>query len=314
MRLLGVPLLLAVSAAGSEWHQSPAFDHFYNLDYDRAIQLLETDLVRQPQDPRLHNHLAYALLYRAMFRAQALDSAIATTTGSFFKRPRVDMSASEQSRFQQLIHQSLRLSQSRLRTHPRDAEALYSLGVAHVHRTNFQLFVQRSWRQALQAGTDARRAHQSALLIDPALVDARLVPAMHDYVVGSLTAVLRMVGFLAGMRGDKAAGLRGIEEVAQRGQRTAIEANVLLALVYSRQNQPQRALPIFERLCRQFPRNYVYRMEKIHTLAQNGQWAEARQEADALTANYPHLRPDRYRRFRLALAERLPLLQQESGK
>ncbi len=306
MRLTGFALWFAVSAAASEWHQTPAFDHFYNLDHDRAVQLLEADLVRDPRDARLHNHLAYALLNRAMLRSGALDSALASSSSSFFRRPRVEMPAAEQERFGKLIDQSLELSQERLRRHPRDAEALYSLGVAHVHRTNFQLFVQRSWRQALQAGTEARRAHQAALEINPALVDAQLVPAMHDYVVGSLPAFLRIVGFLAGKRGDKVAGLRGIEHVAQRGQRTAVEANILLAVVYSRQNQAERALAILDRLCRQFPRNYVYQMERIHALAQNRQWTEARRDADALPKGYPHLPPDRYQRFRAVLAERVP--------
>lgn len=93
MRLPGLALWLAVFAPAAEWHRTPAFKHFYNLDY------VEADLVRDPRDPHLHNRLAYALLNRAMFRSGALDSALASTNGSFFKRPRVEMPPSNQERF-----------------------------------------------------------------------------------------------------------------------------------------------------------------------------------------------------------------------
>ena len=40
-----------------------AFDHFYNLDYDRAVQGFQQVLDRHPDDPFALNHLLTAVLH-----------------------------------------------------------------------------------------------------------------------------------------------------------------------------------------------------------------------------------------------------------
>ncbi|MBY0374622.1 MAG: hypothetical protein K2Q23_11550, partial [Bryobacteraceae bacterium] len=152
-------LWFTIAAASDGWNNSKAYDHFYNLDYDRALELLETD---SAADAHHQNHLAYAVLYRALYRGGALDSSLATATGSFLRRPKVPMPPEDQKRFQSILERSIAISKDRLAKNPKDSEALYTLGVAHVHRANYEIFVNRSWRAALRDGTEARRLHQEA--------------------------------------------------------------------------------------------------------------------------------------------------------
>src|ERR1017187_11004709 len=51
-----------------------AFDHFYNLDYDRAIQEFEKVLDRHPADPAAVNHLLTTILMRELYRMGAMNS------------------------------------------------------------------------------------------------------------------------------------------------------------------------------------------------------------------------------------------------
>jgi Flp pilus assembly protein TadD len=45
-----------------------AFNHFYNLDYDRAVQEFDQVLARHPDDPFAVNHLLTVVLFRELFR------------------------------------------------------------------------------------------------------------------------------------------------------------------------------------------------------------------------------------------------------
>src|ERR1700684_4549956 len=51
-----------------------AFDHFYNLDYDRAVQEFDQVLQRHPDDPFAVNHLLTAVLFRELYRMGALNT------------------------------------------------------------------------------------------------------------------------------------------------------------------------------------------------------------------------------------------------
>ena len=47
---------------------SSGYEHFYNLEYDKALTLFREAAAKQPDDPDLHNHIAETLLFREMFR------------------------------------------------------------------------------------------------------------------------------------------------------------------------------------------------------------------------------------------------------
>lgn len=289
MRLI-LLVAFACGLSAADWNTSPAFQHFYNLDYDRAVELLEKQVKETPGDAAVHNHLAQALLYRALFRANALDPAAALSPSRFLRAPKPDISAEEQQRFQREIDESLRLAQGK------DAASLYAAGVAHIHRANFEMFVNKSWRTGLREATRARQLHQQALAADASFTDARLIPATHDYIVGSLPWYARAIGFLAGMRGDKDAGLAGIRQVAQNGSRTRVEARLVLALMYKREGQLGPAAQVLDELCREFPRNFLYRMERVKTLRAAGEKEKAQKEL-ALLKQYANLPPARLDKF-----------------
>ena len=85
------------------------------------------------------------------------------------------------------------------------------------------------------------------------MVDARLIQGVHDYVVGSLPWHIKLVGFLAGFRGDKQEGIRTLEEVAARGDQNRVDAEVLLCAIYRRERLPRKAVPLLEASGAGFP-------------------------------------------------------------
>jgi outer membrane protein assembly factor BamD (BamD/ComL family) len=51
-----------------------AFEHYYNLDYDAAVQDFERILARHPNDPFAVNHLLSAIVVRELYRMGAMNT------------------------------------------------------------------------------------------------------------------------------------------------------------------------------------------------------------------------------------------------
>jgi tetratricopeptide (TPR) repeat protein len=240
---------------------SEGFRHFYNLQYDDAIGFFRKEAARNPESADCLNHLAQAILYRDMYRSGALESELVTGNNPFLRRPKVNASPEDQREFEEKILKAIELSRARLAEDPRDTRALYALGVSHGLRANYNFLVRKAWRAALRDGTTARRHHNKVTEIDPSFIDARLVQGVHDYVVGSLPWTWKILGFLAGFRGDRDEGIRSLELVAAKGRANRIDAQVLLCAIYRREKKPRLAVPLLNSLRRQFPQNYLFSFE-----------------------------------------------------
>lgn len=282
-----------------DWRHTAAFERLYNLDFDRAIVLLEQDSVREPAEPEHHNNLAYSILCRTLFHADALDGSVALSVAAYLHRPKVLMESGERARFNAVLSNAEQLARLRLSKDPNRADALYSLGVSQSHRANLALLVDKEWRVALKTGGEARTFHTQALAKDKNLVDAMLVPSFHEYIVGSLPIYLKALGFLVGFTGDKAKGINGLRTVARYGMRTKLEAQVLLALVEHREEHPDKAVEIMRSLEQEFPTNHLYRREVATLLVAAKKKEEARKEFALLEdSRYRFLKPARLEAYK----------------
>ena len=246
------------------------YDHFYNLEYDQAIAAFTAQTEQQPNDPNAWNHLAYATLYRAMYRGGALESELVTGSNPFVRRHKVKTTPAEDQQFYDSIDQALDLAQSRLRDDEDDPRALEALGVSYALRANYNFLVRKAWVDALHDATDARKAHKRLVELEPDNVDARLIPAVYDYVTGSLPLGYRILGFLAGYHGDRNRGIEALESVAQDGKSNRWDAEILLAAIFRRERRAQDALPFLEDLIQRFPRNFLLRFEIVQMYSDLG--------------------------------------------
>ncbi len=275
---------------GQDWRHSAAFQRLYNLDFEQAIPLLEKDCATQPNEPDHHNNLAYAILYKTLFNADALDGGVALSVAEFLRRPKAPMTSSERQRFSA----ALAKAEDTARKRGERADAIYALGVSQTHRANLALLVDKEWRSALKTGGEARKLHDRAFERDKNFVDAMLVPSFHEYIVGSLPIYLKALGSLVGFAGDKEKGLNGLRTVARYGFRAKLEAQVLLALVENREERPAVAIEIMRGLEQEFPTNHLYRKELASLLVNSKRKEEAKREfAELADGRYRFLKPAR---------------------
>jgi tetratricopeptide (TPR) repeat protein len=271
--MLKLALLLALIASSLGGQQpliDEGFTHFYNLDYDQAIAVFEKAIAQHPGLPDLHNHLAQTLIFREMFRNGALESELVSGSNSFLRRPKLNPTPETGKRILDEIAKAMALADARLKRNPNDTAAMYASGIALGLRSNYFWVVKKAWHDALRDATAARKLHNRISELEPNNVDARLVQGLHDYIVGSLPLGYKMLGFLIGVRGDKAKGILTVQDVAKNGKLNRVDAEVFLCALYRRENQSKLAVPLVQDLIRRYPRNYLLRMELGQMYSQSG--------------------------------------------
>lgn len=292
--MIGAAILIALSALlvqADELKLSPAFEHFYNLEYDQAIPLLREECNQRPNDPSAHNHLATAILYREMFKVGALESELVSKSNAFLRLPKMKPTPEAGREFDDSVAKAVQLAEAQLAENPRNTDALYALGISHGLKANYNFLVRKAWRDALRDVTAARKLHSKVVEIDPDYIDARLTLGIHDYLVGSLPFTYRMLGFLAGFHGDREGGIRTLKMVAEKGRRNRYDAEIFLAGIYRRERRAGEAIPLLKHLTGRFPRNYLLRLEMAQMYSDMGDKQQAlaavREVEDLKKANTP---------------------------
>jgi tetratricopeptide (TPR) repeat protein len=258
---LALVMLAAALPLAAQSLVEEGWDHFYNLEYDQALADFERAIAQNPNSPDLHNHLAETIVFKEMYRNGALESELVSGNNSLLRRPKLNPTEATRKRFLAEIDRALSLSEARLKKNPNDPGALYAEGISYGIRSNYFWVVEKSWHDSLRDATSARRAHNRVAELEPDDVDARLVQGLHDYIVGSLPWAYRMLGFLAGIRGDKEKGIREVQDVARNGKLNKVDAEIFLCALYRRESHTNLAVPLVQDLVQRFPRNYLLRLE-----------------------------------------------------
>jgi tetratricopeptide (TPR) repeat protein len=260
----------------------PGFQHFYNLEYEQALAAFEQKAAKLRSEPSPQNHIAQTLLFQSMLENGALESDLIGSTNPFASRPKLPVSAERQKRFENAVATAISLAQAKLNANANDVQALYSMGVALGLRANWNYLVHKAWIDPLRDATHARKLHLQATTIDPNFHDARLVQGVHDYLIGSLPLGIKMMGFLAGFRGDREEGMRTIRTVFDKGSTNRIDAAILLSAILRREKRQAEAIPLLAEAVNRFPKNHLFRFELGLLHADVGDRTKALAQVDAI--------------------------------
>jgi len=251
-----------------------ASDHFYNMDYDRAIQDFQKLLDRHPTDPAAVNHLLSTVLMRELYRMGAMNSG-EYANDSFIGEAHRSADPKVKEQIKQLVDRAEGLEEQELKTNPNDVQALYDRGVTRAQFSLYTALVERAWFSALRNAVGARRDHERVLELDPNFIDAKLVVGAHNYVMGSLPWSVKMAGAMVGLSGTKEKGLQYLREVADSNGENAVDAKVVLSLFLRREHRFEEARALMHDLAGQYPRNYLFPLEEANLMRASGHTTEA---------------------------------------
>jgi tetratricopeptide (TPR) repeat protein len=251
-----------------------AFDHFYNMDYDRAIAEFEKVLEHYPNDPAAVNHLLSTVLLRELYRMGAMNSG-EYTNDSFIGEAHRPADPKAKAQIKQLVARAEALEEHELKTNSNDVHALYARGVTRAQFAVYTALVERAWFSALRNAVGARRDHERVLQLDPSYVDAKLVVGTHYYVMGSLSWSVKAAVALVGLSGSKEKGLEYLRQVADSKGENSVDAKVVLSLFLRREHRYDEAHELMHELAERYPRNYLFPVEEANLLRASGHTSEA---------------------------------------
>jgi tetratricopeptide (TPR) repeat protein len=251
-----------------------AFDHFYNLDYDRSVQEFDQVLQRHPDDPFAVNHYLTAVLFRELYHMGSLNTG-EYANDTFIQAAHRPADPKVKQQIQDLVQRALRLEEQSLNADSKDVAALYARGVTRAQFATYTAMIEHAWFSALRNAVGARRDHERVLELAPADTQAKLIVGAHNYVMGSLPLALRAGVTVLGIGGNKEKGLQYLGECAQGTGEAGTDAKILLVLFLRREHRYQEALPIARGLIQSYPHDVLMALEEGNLLRAEGHDQEA---------------------------------------
>ncbi len=251
-----------------------AFDHFYNMDYDRSIREFDQILKRHPDDSFAVNHLLIAVLFQELYRIGAMDTS-EYTNDSFITTPHHPADDNVKKRIRDLIDRAEQLEDKQLQANPNDVDALYARGVTRGQFATYTALIERAWFSALRNAVGARRDHERVLELDPNYTDAKLIVGAHNYVMGSLSWAVKAAVAMVGLSGSKEKGINYLRQAANSHREVSTDAKIVLVVFLRREKQYDEALTYDRHLLAAYPRNVLLAMEEGNLLRAAGKNAEA---------------------------------------
>jgi tetratricopeptide (TPR) repeat protein len=237
-----------------------AFEHFYNMEYDRATQEFEKLVEKHPDDPFAVNHLLTVVLMHDLYDTGAMNTGDYANDSFIGRTPRpTDPKIKDQ--IKDLVKRAQTLEEQQLKNNPNDINALYCRGVTRAQFAVYTGLVERAWFSALRNAVGARHDHERVLELDPQFTDAKLVVGTHNYVVGNLPWSVKVAAAIAGLSGSKDKGLAYLRDVAKSDGENSVDAKVVLTLFLRRERHYDEALGYMQDLTAKFPKNHLFPTE-----------------------------------------------------
>jgi tetratricopeptide (TPR) repeat protein len=241
-----------------------AFNHFYNLDYNGAIQRFEHVRAEHPGDPQATAYLVEVTLFQELYRQDLLDTTFYANDGFLTGRHATRSDPEARKRILGLADEAIREADARLSKNPNDVNALFSRGWVRSLQTTYLAMVERDFRGGFKLATKAKDDEERVLQLDPNYVDAKLVVGVYQYVVGALPWPFKfLIGFV-GITGSKSTGLAMLRDAGERGVNTSVEARTVIALFLRRESKYSEAIQVVRKLQSEYPRDFLFHLEEAN--------------------------------------------------
>ncbi|MGA7341393.1 MAG: hypothetical protein WBE72_13890 [Terracidiphilus sp.] len=285
IRILTLVLAAALSFAGSAaraagvdsnpMNNDPqvkeAYQHFYNLDFPAAAALFEHFHEQHPGDPQATAYLLNVVIFQELYRQDLLDTTFYANDGFLTGHHATDEDPKIRDRIFSLADEAVREADWRLGRNPGDLDALFARAWVRSLRCTYVAMVERGFGAGFRLATKAKDDAQRVLDQDPNYVDAKLITGIYQYVVGALPWPFKlMIGF-AGITGSKTTGLALLDDAANRGVITRVEARTVIALFLRREARYQQAIQVVNLLKNQYPRDFLFCLEEANLRKDAGQ-------------------------------------------
>jgi predicted Zn-dependent protease len=225
------------------------------------MTLLRQAVAAAPDEPANHRALASTIWLNILFQRGAVT--VDHYLGSFsrsnveIKNPPKELDAE----FKREAAKAVELSEKRVAAASKSALARLELGTSLGLQASYIASVEGRLMAGFKAARRAYDECEQALALDASKKEPNLVVGTYRYIVSTLSLPMRWMAYIAGFGGDKARGLRMIEETAASGAENRTDAQFALVLLYNRERRFDDAIRVLGTLRKQYPRNRLVVLE-----------------------------------------------------
>ncbi|WP_138429318.1 tetratricopeptide repeat protein [Fodinibius saliphilus] len=241
---------------------------FYQTDWDRAETIFDKLQQKNPKDSR-----AYFFSSMIPFWTYYFGDTSEQAANLFLKRS----------------EQAIRVSRNQLKQHPRDTTMVLMLSGLYGYRS-LVAASQEEYRTAIESGMTGFKYTRQLLMLDADDPRALIGKGMFYYMVGSVPNGLKWVTNMIGFSGDTEAGFSALKKAATSDSYVSNDAKMILAYLYKKEEQPQKALPYLEKLVSKYPKNIIFQFNLAEILEKCGYSQKARKRYQkVMSMNAIHL-------------------------
>src|SRR5262245_53785506 len=146
--------------------RADGFEALFNLDYERARKDFKEIARLFPEHPAGPQFLAASLWIETLYSTRKLQASLYSSQ-SFFSQSEDKADPKVVEQFRNWTREAKRLAEARLKTNPKDVEALYFLGATEGLKASFEEAVERRHFAALRNGSSAVDRHRDVIKLDP---------------------------------------------------------------------------------------------------------------------------------------------------
>lgn len=251
------------------------FEHFYNLDYDGAMQRFEAVLRAHPNDPMANAYVLMDTIFRELYRQDLLDTTYYARENFLSSGRKVDIPQPVRQRIEQLTDTAVNLADARIKADNNDKDAYFARGYAKGMHAAFTTLADHSYAGAARQGLASRNDSEQVLKLDPNYIDAKMAVGIQEFAVASLPRLVRMLVGIAGIGGNKEQGLALLRETAAHGTATKVESQTALSLFLRHDRRYPEAYAVARGLALQYPHDFLFRLEEANLMKDAGHGPEA---------------------------------------
>jgi hypothetical protein len=237
------------------------FRRLYELKFQEARSIFRGWEQQHPSEPLGPAAEAASYLFQEFDRQGVLTSEFFLDNKKFLGGVEGAPDPELRDGFNAAAARAHELAHARLKSNPRDPDALFALTIAVGMLSDYASLIERRELEALRLTREADNTAKDLLTIAPDAADAYVALGAANYILGSLPGYKRFFIRFGGFHGDRVVGMKQLQIAAANGHYLRPFAKLMLALAALREKQYDLARTQLEQLTAEFPDNPKFARE-----------------------------------------------------
>ena len=237
------------------------FRFLYEQRFPEARQTFLDWAERHPDDPFGQTAIAASDLFEEFYHQGVLTSDFFLDDKKLLRGITGKPDAVRLHAFYSALDRTRMVARARMRSNPKDPEALFSLTLADGMQADALSILERKQLESLKYIKEADRAAEKLLAERPDAADAWLALGAAHYIIGCLSGPKRFALKFAGMHGDRKLGMEELARTASGGRYLKPFAKIMLALAARREKKDDLARNLLRELNEEFPASPLFAVE-----------------------------------------------------